>query len=284
VDSLTLHLWTCDAGAAAAGTEDYAAQLGDRVRQSWDAGADLVVLPEFAWLGVERFMTSDDPIAGVGHWFWGDWWPRWLAAHSRPDKAVVLGTVPFVDEAGRKWNRAPILSSGRVLHQDKIHLTPWESAFAGGGPLRVWEFRGHRLAVLVCLDVEVPELAAALRGSAVDLLLVPSATETILGVERVNRCAAARAVELGCHVAVCPLLGNAASGLVDVNIGRLACYAPSQAAFAESARTTLDEVRTGGFHRLAATLDLAALRALRAATGETAPSLLTPCPPRLEFC
>jgi predicted amidohydrolase len=69
--------------------------------------------------------------------------------------------------------------------------------------LRVWEFGGVRFAVIICLDIEIPEISAKLRGRGVDVILVPSATETILGVERVDRCASARAVELGAIVGVC---------------------------------------------------------------------------------
>jgi predicted amidohydrolase len=89
-----------------------------------------------------------------------------------------------------------------MLYQDKLHLTPWESAFSPGDTLHLWHFAGLRIAVIICLDIEIPELSARLRDEEVDLILCPSATETVLGVERVDRCASARAVELGCHVAV----------------------------------------------------------------------------------
>jgi predicted amidohydrolase len=210
-------------------------------------------------------------------------WPDLARRLARPGKAAVLGTTPCLDAAGALRNRAPILSDRQTLHQDKIHLTPWESAFTGGGPLRVWNFRGVSIAVAVCLDIEIPTISTALRGAAVDLILVPSATESLMGVERVGRCADARAVELGCHVGVCHLLGNMTSELIDENIGRLAAYSPSQTAFADQPRRIQTEVLTDGFHRLCVELDLQAIRRNRLTRGETDPSKTAATTPTLEI-
>jgi predicted amidohydrolase len=138
----------------------------------------------------------------------------------------------------------------------------------------MFEFRGLRVAVLICLDVEVPELSALLRGQGVDLLLVPSATETLMGCERVTRCAGARAVELGCAVVVTPLVGRCQSALVDENLGKSACYLPSQATFAAAERITEGPVRTQGFHRERFFLACGLLAASRKAAPETNPATL----------
>jgi predicted amidohydrolase len=272
VDHLKLDLWTFDVGNQTADPAAFADSVTSRVIGSWDSGADLVVFPEFMWMGLERFVTGPDGIKSVAELFWNDLWPGIAAELNRPDKAVVLGTVPFVEHDGSLRNRAPILSSGRLLYQDKIHLTPWETSFSGGGPVRIWNFRGLRVAVVICLDVEIPEIAAALRGMNLDLMLVPSATEGLLGVERVGRCADARAVELGCHVGLCHLVGRMESELIDENLGRLAVFSPSQPAFQSIRRQSTSEVFTGGFHRMSVELDFAAIRENRAQRGETDPS------------
>lgn len=272
MERVRLDLWAFDVGAVAADAEEFAAAVSGRVSGSWDAGADLVVLPEFTWLGLERFVSGPARVRGVAGLFWGELWPGVSAGLGRPGKAAVLGTVPAVGAGGLLFNRAPIVCEGRVFHQDKLHLTPWEREFEGGGPLRVWEFCGVRVAVVICLDIEIPEIAAALRGRSIDLLLVPSATESMLGVERVGRCAEARAVELGCFVAVCPLLGGIESELVDANVGRLAVFSPSQSPFAAGERRVVGEPLAAGCHRMAVDLDIGALRRARGLTGETDPS------------
>jgi predicted amidohydrolase len=272
MERMRLDVWSFDPGALGSDAGACVAAMRDRVISSWDDGADVVVFPEFAWMALERFATGAE---GVAELFWNEWFPQMLETLSRPGKAVVLGTVPFIDADGRLRNRAPIISEGRFLYQDKIHLTPWENAFHGGERVCVWDFMGHKLAVLVCLDIEIPELAAALRGQDVDLLLVPSATENGFGVERVHRCASARAVELGCFTAVSQLTGTAVSELIDVNVGRLAVYSPSQSAFGGIDRMHAGDLLEHGFHRLSVEIDLAGLAACRAADEETNPSRVT---------
>jgi predicted amidohydrolase len=276
MDTLKLDLWTFDAGAAMADPAACAACVVERVHASWSGGADVVVFPELMWMVLERFVEDPDKPAGVARLFWDTLWPGLMKSLHHPDKAVVLGSVPFLDGGGMLRNRAPILSGGREIYQDKIHLTPWEKAFHGGGPLRIWTYKKFRITTIICLDIEIPELSAALRGGNVDLILVPSATENLLGVERVGRCASARAVELGCHVAVCQLVGRADSELIDENIGRLSLYSPSQSPFAAMDMRDESIVFHEGFHRRSFTLDMAAIAGARALTNETDPSKIRP--------
>jgi predicted amidohydrolase len=283
MDRLTLELQTFD--VAAPGIEStgaFADLVADRVSGAWDEGVDLVLLPEFLWMGLARFVEPGNAVPEVARLFEGDLWPRLQERLRRPGKAVVLGTAPFAESDGTVRNRAPILADGKVLHQDKLNLTPWEIGLTGGHVLRVWEFGGVRCAVVICLDIEVPELAAALRGEEVDLILVPSATESVLGVERVGRCADARAVELCCHVGLAHLVGGIDSELIDANLGRLGVFSPSQSAFAASPRQRITEVVSSGFHRLRAELDIAAVRRQRVVPAETNPSLLLPRAIRVE--
>jgi predicted amidohydrolase len=247
-----------------------------RVEESWDGGADMVLLPEFTWVGLEPLVVSDQtkPLHRVAEVFWNDLMPEMTGRLARPGKAVVLGTAPFVQADGSLSNRAVIFADGRLLHQDKLHLTPWESAFTPGGTLYLWTFNGFRIAVLICLDIEIPELSSRLRDRGVDIILCPSATETILGIERVNRCASARAVELGCYVGVSHLTGRTTSDLIDDNIGRAALYRPSQAAFQELLRTEETEIISRGSQSLRVRLERHPLEVMRRMIAETNPSHL----------
>jgi len=275
---LSLDLCTFDPGLRVKSPAAFAAEVTECVETSWDDGADIVLLPEFTWMGLEP-LVEPPSLRRVAECFWGELFPTLKSLLCRPDKAVVLGTVPFWDaEREILHNRAPILLGDRVLHQDKLHLTPWESAFAPGRELCLWEFAGLRFAVVICLDIEIPELSARLRGAGVDVLLVPSATETVLGVERVDRCASARAVELGCVVGVSHLTGKAASELIDENVGRTAVYFPSQAAFRDSPRWVEGEIVEADIHKQRVLLEPRALERMRRMRQETNPSLLTLLP------
>ncbi len=271
---IPLELLTFDPGITAKSPVAFAAEVTDLVDAAWNDGADVVLLPEFTWMGLEPLVEPKSP-RRVAEVFWHDLFPTLKSLLNRPDKAVVLGTAPFWDaQRGVLLNRAPILGGGRVRHQDKLHLTPWESDFAPGCELRLWEFAGLRFAVVICLDIEIPEISARLRGAGVDVVLVPSATETILGVERVDRCASARAVELGAIVCVSHLTGKARAGLIDENVGRTAVYFPSQAAFGDGPRWIEGAVHSSGVHRQRVVLDKRALDVMRRMRQETNPSLL----------
>ena len=271
---MILDLVTFDPSLPAATPTAFAQAVAGRVQACWDNGADLVLLPEFLWLGLEPLLPGADGhsalerVAGV---FWQDLMPELQRTLTRPGKGVVLGTCPALQRGGLR-NRAPIFTGETWLHQDKLHLTPWEKAFRPGTAVQLWSFGEWRVAVLICLDIEIPELAARLRGKGLDLLLCPSATETVLGVERVDRCASARAVELGCHVGVAHLTGRAASELIDENLGRAAWYGPSQHVFRAAPRWLEGEIHEAGSRVLRVELDLAALRRMRRMRTETNPS------------
>jgi len=275
---IAIDLCTFDPGVAAKSPAAFAAAVVDCVEASWDNGADLVLLPEFTWVGLEP-LVEPRTLQRVAEVFWEELLPALKSLLIRPDKAVVLGTVPFWDaERQELRNRAPILLEDRILYQDKLHLTPWESVFSPGTELRLWEFAGFRFAVVICLDIEIPEISARLRGAGVDVILVPSATETILGVERVGRCASARAVELGCIVGVCHLTGRAVTDLIDVNVGRTAFFVPSQAAFRDAPRLNESDLFESGSHKQRLTLDPKLLQVMRRMPLETNPSLLRKMP------
>jgi predicted amidohydrolase len=282
MERVILELQTLDVAAPeATSPAAFADLVRRRVTAAWDEGADLVLLPELLWMGLARFVDGADSTREVAELFRTELWPSLSESLRRPGKAAVLGTVPWVEEDVLR-NRALIVSDGHGLHQDKLNLTPWENELRGGDTLRVWDFGGVRCAVVICLDIEVPEIAVALRGRGVDLLLVPSATENILGVERVGRCADARAVELCCYVGLSHLVGDIHSSLVDANIGRLGVFSPSQSSFASSPRQRLSSVVSSGFHRLQVELDISSLRRQRDLALETNPSLLRPGSLRIE--
>lgn len=275
---LNLCLLTWDPGAEGRSLHQFVSLVIERVRAAWADGADLVLLPELLWMGLEPLIPSLKPSAlhAVATHMRDAVLPVLQRELAQEGKAVLLGSAPHLTESGTLRNRAHLLCEGRWLHQDKLQLTPWEHEMEAGQAIRLWHWRGWRVATLICLDIEVPELAASLRSEAVDLILCPSATETELGVERVNRCASARAVELACFVAVSALTGAANSQLIDSNVGRCALYSPSQQAFAEGNRQIQGPLLSQGVACTTATLDHRRLDAMRSATGETNPSRLQP--------
>jgi predicted amidohydrolase len=280
---IRVHSSTFDVAAAAetaANADGFATIVVEQVEAAWAAGADVVLLPEFLWLGLEKYGEKMSEIAAQAL---PDRFPQ-LQRLLRADKLAVLGTCPMTVAPGIMHNVCFIANSGTWHFQSKLVLTPWERDFTGGRGIRPFFFLGAHIAVLVCLDSEIPEHSVALRqlSPPLDLLLVPSATETMLGVERIGRCSSARAVELGCVVTTSHLVGNFAhSSLVDENVGRAGVYFPSQHSFKLAPREDLSPVVATGTVSTEFTLDLALLDRMRRLTAETNPALLVPSVPTL---
>ena len=71
-----------------------------------------------------------------------------------------------------------------------------------------WE--GLRVAIVVCLDVELTSLWARLAKLDLDLVLVPAKTDMLSGYCRVFGCAKTRAIELQTIVCAVGAVGNPA--------------------------------------------------------------------------
>lgn len=78
----------------------------------------------------------------------------------------------------------------------------------GGNSLKAFDTDCGKIGVLICYDVEFPELSRLLADDGMDILFVPFLTDTQNGFSRVNHCAQARAIENECYVAIAGCVGN----------------------------------------------------------------------------
>lgn len=274
--TVKVEAWTFDVGDAGNTIDSFAEHVIHQVETAWSGGVDIVLLPEFLWAALEPLLPNKDAdMEDIAKVVWVDLMPKLKQRLCRKGKHAIVGTAPWQDPTnGHLHNRALIFSDGRALHQDKLFLTPWEHEFRAGRELNVFEMSGLRVAVVICLDIEVPELSSRLRGLNIDLLLVPSATETLYGSERVTRCASARAIELGCAVVVCPLVGKCDSSMVNLNLGKIAMYLPALKAFDTYDRTEDTRLVHQGWHALRVEVPEAVIQEAHRKRKETNPSQL----------
>lgn len=100
---------------------------------------------------------------------------------------------------------------GTVERFEKIHVTPDEAkvwGLKGGTGLRTFDTDCGKIGILICYDVEFPELSRLLADEGMDILFVPFLTDTQNGYSRVRHCAQARAIENECYVAIAGSVGN----------------------------------------------------------------------------
>jgi predicted amidohydrolase len=124
---------------------------------------------------------------------------------------IINGSVPeLIDD--KLYNVGYLFKrNGEVERYEKLHVTPDEEkvwALQGGSKLKTFETDCGKIGVLICYDVEFPELSRLLADEGMDILFVPFLTDTQNGYSRVRHCAQARAIENECYVAISGSVGN----------------------------------------------------------------------------
>ncbi|MCB1099171.1 MAG: bifunctional GNAT family N-acetyltransferase/carbon-nitrogen hydrolase family protein [Verrucomicrobiales bacterium] len=152
---------------------------------------------------------------------------------------IVTGTMPLYQD-NHLYNVGYLCRrDGTWDGQYKIHITPSEEddwGMVGGDELKVFETDCGKVAILICYDVEFPELGRMLADRGVQILFVPFCTDTSTGYYRVRHCAQARAIENECYVAIAGSVGNLPKVVnMDIQYAQSCVLSPSDFAFPNGA-------------------------------------------------
>jgi predicted amidohydrolase len=152
---------------------------------------------------------------------------------------IIAGSMPVLS-GKRLFNVAYVCHrNGKVERQAKLHPTPGEKTdwdMRGGDRLRTIDTDCGRIGVLICYDVEFPELPRLLAEQGIDVLFVPFWTDSKNGYLRVRLCAQARAIENEIYVALAGSVGCMPQvPALDVQYGQSAVFAPSDFGFPHDA-------------------------------------------------
>jgi predicted amidohydrolase len=178
---------------------------------------------------------------------------------------IVAGSLPEYD--GEKLYNVSFLCrrDGTWDAQYKLHITPDEYQYwglQGGHALKVFDTDVGKVGILICYDIEYPELGRLLADRGVQILLVPFWTDTQNGYLRVRRCAQARAIENEFYVAIAGSVGNLPKvENMDIQYSQAAIFTPSDFAFPHDA--VVAEATPNTEMTLVADLDLDLLKELR---------------------
>ncbi|MEO9585836.1 MULTISPECIES: bifunctional GNAT family N-acetyltransferase/carbon-nitrogen hydrolase family protein [Marinobacter] len=152
---------------------------------------------------------------------------------------IITGSMPLL-ENDRVYNVSYLCHrDGRVDEQRKIHITPHERrdwVIEGGEKFQVFDTDAGRVAIMICYDIEFPELGRLAAIEEVDIILVPFWTDTKNGYLRVRHCAQARAIENECYVVITGSVGNLPKvENLDVQYAQSSVFSPSDFAFPHDA-------------------------------------------------
>lgn len=173
-----------------------------------DYQCDLALLPEFfnaPLMGIGEHANSIDAIKALAEYS-----AEIIVEISRLAVSyninIIAGSLPVIEDDELLNVAYFCRRDGTLESQYKIHPTPHEKRawiMQGGNKLNVFETDFGKIGILICYDVEFPELARIQSEHGMQILFVPFWTDTKNGYLRVRCCAHARAIENECYVANC---------------------------------------------------------------------------------
>jgi predicted amidohydrolase/GNAT superfamily N-acetyltransferase len=202
-----------------------------------DYKSDFILFPEFfhAPLMAEyNHMTEAEAIRGLSK-YTNQLREKFAELAIAYNSNIVTGSFPDLRD-GKLYNIGYLCHrNGKIEEYQKIHITPSEReawGLVGGDMLKTFNTDCGTVGVLICYDVEFPELSRLLADEGMNILFVPFLTDTQNAYTRVRHCAQARAIENECFVAIAGSVGNLPKvNNMDIQYAQSAVFTPCDFAF-----------------------------------------------------
>jgi predicted amidohydrolase/ribosomal protein S18 acetylase RimI-like enzyme len=229
--------------------------------------ADFILFPEFfnAPLMAEfRKATASDAVRGLAD-YTEEIKENMIKLALAYNINIIAGSMPLYEDK-KLYNVSYLCRrDGTWDVQYKLHVTPDETTYwglRGGNKLQVFDTDAGKIGILICYDVEFPELSRILADQGVNILFIPFWTDTKHSFLRVMRCSQARAIENECYVAISGSIGNL-PGVenMDIQYAQSAVFSPSDFSFPPEA--IVAEATPNTETTLVVDLDLNLLKKLR---------------------
>ncbi len=217
--------------------DEFATQVDFVLNAAADYQPQFVLLPELFTTQLLSFMDNQNIHSAVRELSqYTDRYIQLLTGHAkRHGYYLIGGTHPHVQE-DKLLNSAYLFTpSGEVHVQDKIHRTRWEKEkwhSDEGNDLKIFQTPFGKIAILICYDIEFPELARRAAEEGVEIIFVPSCTDDRQGFLRVRYCCHARAIENQIYVAMTSTVGNLPVNGLRLHYGQASIITPSDFSFA----------------------------------------------------
>lgn len=148
---------------------------------------------------------------------------------------IISGSMPHLVD-GTLYNSGFLCKrDGTYETYTKIHITPNEIfhwGITGGNTIQTFETDCGKIGIVICYDIEFPELSRLMADEGMTILFVPFLTDTQNAYTRVKHCAQARAIENECYVAIAGCVGNLPRvNNMDIQYAQSAVFTPSDFAF-----------------------------------------------------
>jgi predicted amidohydrolase/ribosomal protein S18 acetylase RimI-like enzyme len=198
---------------------------------------DFIVFPEIFTTQLLSFMKPSRPAIAMRKL--SEFTPRYLKLFTKlavKYNINIIGGSHFAIENDNLYNISYLFRrNGTIEKQYKIHITPSEKRWWGvkpGSKVQVFETDKGKIAILICYDIEFPELARIAVQKGANIIFVPFNTDERRAYLRVRYCAQARCVENQIYVAISGCVGNLPRVKnLDINYAQSAIFTPSDIPF-----------------------------------------------------
>jgi predicted amidohydrolase len=204
-------------------------QMAEQAVQAKKAGADVLVCPEMIVTGyaiglkkLKQFSYQDQIV-----------WTQTVSQIAKQNQIAIAYGFPDYEDTGTIYNACQFMSDeGVVLAQyAKTHLygSLDRSQFSAGkeiGPCFNW--KGWRIGMLICYDIEFAGAARVLAMDGVELILVPTANMPDF-TQVPNILVPARAYENSCYVVYANAVGQEILNHTTTSYGGLSTVASPSA-------------------------------------------------------
>ncbi len=215
----------------------FEAQVNFVLNAAADYEPHFVLLPEIFTTQILSFMDNDQIASAVREL--SEYTERYTELMRRLAMKhgyfLIGGTHPTLRD-GKLFNSAYLFTPAGEIHtQDKIHRTRWEKEKWNtdhGDVVKVFETPFGKIAILICYDIEFPELARRVAEEGAEIVFVPSCTDDRQGFLRVRYCCHARAIENQIYVVMTSTVGNLPVAGLRLHYGQASIITPSDFPFA----------------------------------------------------
>ncbi|MCF6136126.1 bifunctional GNAT family N-acetyltransferase/carbon-nitrogen hydrolase family protein [Pseudalkalibacillus berkeleyi] len=217
--------------------DEFANQVEYYTDVASDYGSDFVVFPEIFTTQLMSYLDEKSPSQAVRRLtqYTEDYIELFTEFAVRYNVNIIGGSH-FVEEEGKIYNIAYLFRrDGTIEKQYKLHITPNERKWWGVSPgdkVNVFDTDCGKIAILICYDIEFPELSRYVTDKGARIIFTPFCTDDRQGYLRVRYCSQARAVENQVYTVLSGTVGNLPqTENMDVQYAQSGIFTPSDFTF-----------------------------------------------------
>ncbi len=227
------------------------------VKEGSANGAKLLVFPEYGSIELISLMSKEiqknlQAQLNEIQKYRDDFLKAYSDLAKKYNVTIVVPSLPWKESETRFVNRAYVFNSEKMLYQEKQVMTRFENeewfVSSGKKELTLFSVEGILCGISICYDIEFPDFSRQQALAGAKLLIAPSCTETMAGMNRVHVGARARALENQLYVIVSQTVGDVDySEAVDKNTGMAAVYSTCDIGFPDDGIVVQGKINGAGW-------------------------------------